>query len=597
MANKQNRSIESIQLFFRLAWRVSPSYVLLLVLQSILGSGQIFMNVILPKYLIDELLGSQRMPYVIAFGIAIVLSNALFVLINQSMKRVMDEKNEYVRNHMSVEMAKKIMNVEFSYLENPYYLDLKERAIFALNNQNAMGQFITNLASLLKEAITILGLIAIMMTLSWILVVGLMATIVLSLLVYRAFMGEQMKYFQKIIPINRRYGYYVSLFFENRFQKDIRLYHMAPMLLKRVRQYGDEINEEFKLFYRKQGWIQGGYGAINDLQTVIAYAYVGLRTITDALGPRIGIGSFSMYVSTAIQFSRAIGTCGENIMTLVQTLGYLEPFMEFMKLPEESDLGGQAPIDEIEHIEFDHVSFQYPGSNTVILNDVSFSIQKGEKISIVGLNGAGKTTLIKLLCRLYRPTSGTIKINGQDIFAYDHVTYMKQIAAIFQDYKLFAFSIKENIIGNQDMDDEAIAHFLHAVGMKEKVEKLPEGVASKFGKAYDEKGIEMSGGEGQKIAIARALAKQASLIILDEPTSALDPLAEAEIYQNFNELVGSQTAIYISHRMSSSVFCDKILIIDHGTVSGYDSHEALMKRNDSLYYELFTAQAVNYQLD
>ena len=198
---------------------------------------------------------------------------------------------------------------------------------------------------------------------------------------------------------------------------------------------------------------------------------------------------------------------------------------------------------------------------------------------------------------MYHPISGTIYINGHDIFEYDYDSYMKCISTVFQDYKLFAFSIEENITCDaQNSNNEKAKKLIKDVGLEEKVNSLPNGISSLFGKAYDEDGIEMSGGQSQKVAIARALYKDASLVILDEPTSALDPLAEAEIYEHFNDLVGDKTAIYISHRMSSSVFCDKVLIIDGGKISDFDTHTNLMKKQDSLYYKLFISQAVNYQI-
>lgn len=592
-------NFKKFKMFFSLSWKISPSYIILLILSTLISSGQVFINVILPKYLIDELTGSGEIEKLIFIGSLIVFSNVFFALLSNTMKRVMDVKNIYMREKMSQVMAEKIMNVEFSYLENPYYLDLKERAVFASNNQSAMERMINSVAAMLKNLVTIIGLVALMFMLSPLLVIFLAITIGISLLIYRFFMKYQMNFFQEIIPVNRRYGYYVSQCYNDKLQKDIRLYGMSKMLTDRVTEYNNEINEWLSGFYQKQGKYLGLYGVINDLQAAIAYGYVGIRVITDAFGPRIGLGSFTMYVSAAINFTTATAEFGKNIMTIAQVLGYLEPFMEFMSLPDEGKVGGSLEFaGEIENIEFKNVSFKYPGSDKLVLQDISFEIKRGEKISIVGLNGAGKTTLIKLICRLYRPTSGQIFINGQDIFEYEHESYMKKIAAVFQDYKLFAFSVEENITCQElNKDAHRTMELIEEVGLKEKISNLPDGIKSMFGKAYDEKGIEMSGGESQKIAIARALYKDASLVILDEPTSALDPIAEADIYENFNNLVGGKTAIYISHRMSSSVFCDKILIIDEGKISDFDSHENLMEKKDSLYYKLFQSQAINYQLN
>lgn len=592
-------NIKSLIMFLKLSFRISPSYIVTLIISTIAQSGRVLTNVILPKFLIDELVGKRDIEQLIFWVALIVFTNLFFAFFNQVMKRTMDIKNIYMREKMSEAMARKIMQVEFSYLENPYYLDLKERAVFATNNQSAMENLINSVAKSLNGILTLVGLLTIMFTLSWVFVLLLLLTIGIILIVQKKYSKYQVQFFQDIIPVNRKYGYYVGLAFNDKIQKDIRMYGMNKMLTDRVRKYNEEINTWFSTFYRKQGKVMGFYGIINDLQATLAYGYVGLRVMTDTFGKRIGIGSFTMYVSAAVNFTTATMELGQSIITVTQMLSYLEPFMEFMSLPDEENSGGTIPFSgNIESIRFENVSFSYPNSQRKVLDHISFDIKRGEKISIVGLNGAGKTTLIKLICRLYHPTEGNIYINGHDIFEYDHRSFMKEIAAIFQDYKLFAFSVQENI-SCQDIDSnrEKVLTLLDFIGMKEKVEKLPKGVRSMFGKAYDDEGIEMSGGEGQKIAIARALYKDASLIILDEPTSALDPIAEAEIYENFNHLVGDKTAIYISHRMSSSIFCDKILIIDNGKVSDYDTHRNLMQKKESLYYKLFQSQATNYQLN
>lgn len=590
-------NFKKLKTFFSLAWSISPLYIGLLILNSLIASGQILLNVILPKYLVDELVGAQNIEILIIFGLAIVLSNLIFAFLGKTMKKFLEVRNIYVEEMMNQEMAKKIMNVEFSHLENPYYLDLKERAVFAIGNQRAMSNIISSVSTALNNIITITGLVIIMMTLSPILVVLLILTILLSLFIYKQFMDYQVNFFQELIPVNRKYGYYVGLSFDDKIQKDIRLYGMNDMLINRVTEYNIEMNSWFSSYYKKQGFYLGLYGVINDLQAALAYGYVALRVLTNAFGGRIGIGSFTMYVNAAINFSRSTVELGDSLIRLMQTLNYLEPFMEFMSLPDEEMVDESIEFEgDIETIEFRNVSFSYPGSDIEVLKDISFKINQGEKISIVGLNGAGKTTLVKLICRLYQPKSGEILINGHNIFDYEHKSYMEKIAAVFQDYKLFALSLDENITCDEvNINTERTMELIEEVGLQDKIENLPNGLASLYGKAYDESGIEMSGGESQKVAIARALYKDASLLILDEPTSALDPLAEADIYENFNKMVGGKTAIYISHRMSSSIFCDKILIIDDGEVIDYDRHRNLLEKKDGLYYKLFNSQSVNYQ--
>jgi ABC-type multidrug transport system fused ATPase/permease subunit len=591
-------NVKCFKMFFSLSWKLCPSYIIALVTSTLLGSGQIWANIILPKFLIDELTGERSMQMLVLWGGLIVASNLLFGFLNNTMKKITSVKNVEVKEKFDKAFSEKIMKVEFSYLENPYYLDLKEKAVFATNNQGTMRNLVISLAGMLKSLFTIIGLMAVMFTLSWVLVVVLIATVGLMLLIQKSVMSYQVKFFNEIIPVNRKYGYYMGLCELDKIQKDIRLYGMSEMLSDRVTEYNKEINSWFTKFYLTMGKYLGIYSIINDLQAAIAYGYVGLRVVMARLGNIISIGSFTMYVSSAISFAASSVEMGKNVVTVMQMIGYLQPFMEFMSLPDEDSIQGTVPFQgEIESIRFEKVSFKYPGSEKMVIEDISFSINKGEKISIVGLNGAGKTTLIKLICRLYHPTSGTIYINDRDIFEYEHSSYMKQLSAVFQDYKLFDFSIEENITGKDPGKDTLRAEeLIEQVGLKEKMQELPNGIKSLFGKAYDESGIEMSGGQGQKVAIARALYKGGSLIILDEPTSALDPLAEAEIYESFNSLIGERTAIYISHRMSSSVFCDRILVLNKGGIEDYDTHEKLMEKKNSMYYKLFNAQAVNYKI-
>lgn len=593
-----NKEIQKLKEVFSLAWGISPSYIVLLIMNSLIGAAQILANVVLPKYLIDELITNKDTRNLLYIGGAIVLSNLVFSFLGKLMTRNLAIQNVYMNEKMNQALGIKIMKVDYSYLENPYYLDLKERAAFACTNQSAVYNLINNSADLLKSLVTLIGVITVMLTLGPVLFIVSAVTIILTVILLSRFSHYQVWFFEEIIPVNRKYGYYLGLGFEeSSIQKDARLYGMEPMLLSRVVNYTDEFMGEFRKYYKKQGKVLGMINVIGNLQSALTYGYVGIRVVTGQLGRQISLGSFTMYVNASIQFTTAFRSLTENIVHVKQMLDYLDPFLELMELPEVKQEGDIPFEGDIESICFEHVTFCYPGSEKEVLSDLSFLINRGEKISIVGLNGAGKTTLIKLICRLYHPTSGKILINGKDIFTYDYESYIKNIAAVFQDYKLFAFSLIENITSKdkKTVDIHEVNEIVKEVGLEEKLEELPNGLDSLYGKAYDENGIELSGGQSQKVAIARALYKNASLVIMDEPTSALDPLAEADIYQNFNKMVSNKTAIYISHRMSSSVFCDRILVLDGGRVSDFDSHENLMKKGESLYCKLFRAQAENYR--
>lgn len=585
--------------FLKLAWSVSPSYLILLVVNALCNSAKTLLNIVLPMYLIDELTGAKDIKHLCLYGALIVMNNVGMMLVTNTLQRFMKVKEEQTHDGMNKQMSEKIMNLEYSYLEDPYYLDLKERAVFTIQNQNAISNLIIAFADLISRGATLVGLIVILISLGPVLLIAVIVGIVLMLGIYAGVAKYQTEAMQEIVPINRKYSYYLNLAMEKEPQKDIRIYKMQDMIADRIVEFSNETCDMFEQIQIKAGKAMGQMSAVGEGIAAFSYGYVGLRTISDKFGPQLSLGALTMYVSAAINFSSMVMQFGESLISMIQFLSWLEPYMEFMSLAEETKTTGTIPFEgEVETLEFKNVSFTYPKAENAVLKNVSFSIKKGEKISIVGLNGAGKSTLVKLICRMYQADSGEILVNGRNIYEYDYLSYMNTISAVFQDYRLFSYSISENIscqaIGS-DVDE--VNRLIHEVGLEDKIKELPLGIESRFGKEYDEDGIEMSGGQAQKIAIARALYKKASMVILDEPASALDPIAEAEIYEKFNGLVEDKTAIYISHRMSSSVFCDKILIIDGGTVSDFDTHENLMQKTESLYYKLFMSQAENYRLE
>jgi ATP-binding cassette subfamily B protein len=240
------------------------------------------------------------------------------------------------------------------------------------------------------------------------------------------------------------------------------------------------------------------------------------------------------------------------------------------------------------------VSFRYPGSDTYALKHLNFRFKLGTKLAVVGMNGSGKSTMIKLLCRLYDPTEGEILLNGINIQKYDYDEYLSLFSVVFQDFQLFSFTLGENVAASRSYDRDKAQRCLEEAGFGERLSQLPNGLDTYLNQDFDKSGVEMSGGEAQKIALARALYKDAPFVVLDEPTATLDPLAEYEIYTRFNDMVGSKTAVYISHRLSSCRFCDEIAVFQGGALVQYGSHAELLKDHNGQYYALWTAQAQYY---
>ena len=351
----------------------------------------------------------------------------------------------------------------------------------------------------------------------------------------------------------RGWTYYASLFEDLSFAKEIRLNSLGKWLLDRERDYFTKVNENRKK--QNDGFIISGFfGAVfTFVQQGTAYAYLIYCVINGILS----IGSFTMYTSAVTTFSIAFRKVLDSLIEIQSYDTYYDNLDEYLNLPKTLREGNKLIDADRNHlIEFRNVSFKYSGSSAYALKHVNITIPFGQKLSIVGENGAGKTTFVKLLTRIYDPTEGEILLDGVDIKKIDYEQYMSFFSSVFQDYKLFSFSLKDNVVLAQPMNQDRVRDILEYVGFGEKLQKLQNGIDTSIFKNFDEEGFEPSGGEGQKIALARALYKDAPIMLLDEPTAAMDPKAEYELYQRFNEMVQGKTAIYISHRLSSAKFCD-----------------------------------------
>ena len=270
-------------------------------------------------------------------------------------------------------------------------------------------------------------------------------------------------------------------------------------------------------------------------------------------------------------------------------------YLELEKQMHDGTIPVEKRSDNEYQIEFRHVYFKYPGSEEYALKDLCLTLTIGEKMAVVGMNGSGKTTMIKLLCRLYDVTEGEILLNGVNIKKYDQREYRQLFSVVFQDFHILPYTLGENVAASEAQDPERVMECLEKAGLGERTRKLPEGLGTFVTKKYDENGVEFSGGELQKIAIARAIYKESPFVLLDEPTAALDPMAEYEIYRNFDKIVDKKTAIYISHRLSSCRFCKKIAVFHEGRLIQMGSHEQLLRDADGKYYEMWKAQARYYQ--
>lgn len=340
-------------------------------------------------------------------------------------------------------------------------------------------------------------------------------------------------------------------------------------------------------------WRAASYG-IAALLTGAAYLFVCLK----AWGGAFGVGMVTQYVGAITALFTGLSAFLREFARMRTNGEFLRDYFEFLDIPNQMYQGSlttEKRTDRQYEVEFRDVSFRYPGTQQWALRHVNMKFRVGSRLAVVGVNGSGKTTFIKLLCRLYDPTQGQILLNGIDICKYRYQDYIDLFSVVFQDFRLLARPLGENVAGTMAYEKERVTDCLNKAGFEERMGAMEEGLHTYLYKDLDENGVEISGGEAQKIAIARTLYKDAPFLILDEPTAALDPEAEAEIYTKFNEIAGDKTAIYISHRLSSCRFCDEIAVFHEGQVIEQGTHEELVSDRNGKYYELWNAQAQYYQ--
>ena len=390
---------------------------------------------------------------------------------------------------------------------------------------------------------------------------------------------------------NSMFSYFGDACLDVKNGKDIRLFKMVDMLLEIYKKIAEFISHTFYDFAYKSGKDNALIAFLTQLLAGCVYIYVGVSV----LDGNISIGDVLLYTGAITSLATNLNEFIIRYNNVAYRFEYLGNFEEFIS-SKNMHYDGTLPIEKRDdheyEFEFRNVSFKYPNTDHYVLRNINLKLNVNNRIAIVGQNGAGKTTLIKLLCRLYEPSEGEILLNGINIEKYDYEEYIRIFSVVFQDFRLFPLPLDENIAGSNEVDEERCMEVLDQVGLKEKVMNWPQQQKTRLYKNLGD-GINVSGGEAQKIAIARALYKDAPFVIMDEPTAALDPIAESEIYENFNELIHNKTAIFISHRMSSCKFCDEIIVFQDGEIIQHGTHNELVEQ-EGLYHELWNAQAQYY---
>ena len=595
MKEKQKYNIfQNIRYAFANIWKVDKLYYLAFVPQIPISVFLPLAGVYFPKILIDLIerrAGDADMLMTIG-GYCMILVAAGLISFFCDMKIMSTSYTFSI--HYQYQITDKSTRMDYENLENPKISDM-------LNHTYAGGMAAENIAKELNGLlITLLGIFtygSIIGMLNPLILILLIVSSVINYLMLRYVRNYTEKNKDKWTPIDRKNGYLWGLSSDYSFAKDIKLYNMQSWLLEMTEHFRNlRMQWHNKVFNRRMlsEFVDGGLRFVRD---GVAYAVL----ITMLLNNKIDVGSFVFYFGAIAGFSNWLSTVINRFNTIVNQNVDINRMRAYFDIEDRFNHGEGTMLpteNEIPYeIEFKDLTYNYIGSEKSAVDGVNLKINKGEKIAVVGVNGAGKTTLVKLMCGLYYPTSGAVLLNGKDVKDYNIDEYYTQFSAVFQDIGLLAIPISHFVAARIDnIDTDRVWQSLQLAGLDSVVKKLPNGLDTHLIKGVFEDGIDLSGGEKQKLMLARALYKNAPVIVLDEPTAALDPIAENELYMKYADLTAGKTSVYISHRLSSTRFCDRIVFIQDGKIAECGSHDELMK-NNGLYANMFNIQSHYYKED
>jgi len=553
-----------------------------------------FFSILLPKLLIEQFsLGSMiSLKNILRIILSFFILSSIVGFIETYIGMSSSAKITALRIDYLTDQFQKMVEMDYKYVEDASFYETYDRALEANNsNDNGVEGVYHKLFTTPAVFITsILFSIWIGRVSVWILL-SLILNVVANLWIQRKVNEYEYSMKKELSRQNRRKRYYYETTHDFSFGKEIRLYNLKNRVLEN---YNKEIQKYIDLnkLIKKKEFTLGFLGLFTLFINQAALYGILIWKVVHGMS----IADFSMYLALILQLSFLLNTLIEDISFIYRESLYVHDFFEFMDT-DLGEIGGEKKAIEKDtlEIEFKNVSFKYPETENYIFKNLNLKIPKGQRLAIVGLNGAGKSTLVKLMTGLYDVDEGEILINGIPIKDFNKKELYSMFSVVFQEVNILAFTLAENIAcTSENIDMDRVYEVLDKVGLKNKVDSFPKGLDQMMLKIIDENGTELSGGESQKLAIARALYKNGNMVIMDEPTSALDALAEAEIYKDFSELVENKTSIYISHRLSSTKFCDAIALFDKRGLIEYGTHEELMGKRGE-YYKMFTIQGKYYQ--
>lgn len=586
------KCFSTCRFFYGKVIRERHSYPFLLGLYILFTALAPFINIVLPKYIIEELMGSRNIQKILLLVIIAAIGNYYIATVICVLREERNKQEDWFGRMFDMALSGKAMEMKFANTEKESSIEMEQKAETGMSWYSGGVRGMSDcVVGIVSAVITFLGVVYIVFAVSPWLVLSSAAAVLINAFCTMKINQASQEVFEKTPAINKFYSYIYTKIIYREYAKELRLYDGTDLVEKNALSNAKKLNKMDNECAIKQ-FLWGTQGAIiSALSYGFNYCWLGIMAIKGD----ILVSEFVMCVTALETFANGcLLPVINNFQQLIMKCNFMNSLIEFLNLDNDEKMGEEhITRDEFDEISFKHVSFKYPGTKNYILQDINLTIHKGERLSVVGLNGAGKSTLVKLICRLYDVTEGEICINGRNINEYSYEEYIKILSVVFQDFKLFSYTLNENVRIGREKECMKMQQIYETSGIADWVKGLKKKDATLLYKDYDSKGVEPSGGMAQKIAIARALYHNAPVVILDEPTAALDPVAEYEIYNRFHELVNNKTAIYISHRLSSCKFCDRIVVIGDKRIQEEGTHEELMEKN-GLYAKMFSTQAKWY---
>ena len=587
------KTVKAYLFMFSLLVKTYPQRLFCLPIYVLFSALLPFVPILFSARIIDSLVSGKNYLYVVI----LILLMCICGLVMEFTVELINEYDVVWDACFAFEttgmILKKYMELDMADMETEEIYAKYNMANAAL--EKGIGYFLDSVKDILISIIELAAASLIILSLHPLMILILLIITVLASFLQRKSLLKERAFDENTTMENRKYRYLYDTVNDFQYGKEIRVYGLKEKLAGRIFRLNDSYFNKLKRTKQTLYFLQSGYQWINLVTNACIYIYI---IFLFAAG-RITIGSFTIILGTVEKFKAALTSISDCIVKMNDMGIRIHDLQDFLAVESKLDttVKQNADIQKLSdyEIRFEHVGFHYPNSDRMVLKDINIVIPYGEKLIIVGENGAGKSTFVKLLFRIYDPTEGAIYVGGRNIKDFPLEEYHHLLASVFQDFRMFSFSIRDNIVFGSEAyeSDDKIMEILKRLGMDKKIRNLPKGLDTCLNTDYEEDGVMMSGGELQKLAIARAIYRNADILVVDEPTSALDAISEADTYRILRSVIGKKTGIFISHRMSSARFGDKIALFEQGRITEYGTFREVMQLKRR-FFELYHLQAQYY---